>query len=831
MKKITSLFLFILCIQTIKAQFVTIPDANFVAWLQGNVPGAMTGNQMDTTSLAVTNRKYIKLHNLNIADLTGIKYFTSLDTLECSHNPITTITALPNSITRLYIFMSPLTSLTTLPTSLLYFNINGSQLTALPSLPPSLKELYCKNNQLTSLPSLPNSLILIDCGYNLLTAIPPLPNSLNSIYCDNNQITSLPILPNTITHIGCLNNNLTNFPNLPNSLVYLSCRNNQLTSLPVLPNSLVNFDCSYNQLTNLSSIPNSLVIFKCSHNQLTNLWTLPLTLSLLDCSHNQLTSLPFLPIGLEILVCSYNMISCFPMLPNIPSKYIQWGGPPTLAFEINPNPFTCLPNYVPAMDTATLNFPLCVSGNTLTNSNGCITGNGITGYVFKDVNTDCTKNISELGFANSMVKLYDNANQFIGATSSGSNGLYNFNLSNGTYKVVLDTINKPFLVQCINPGIDSLVTLNSSQTVEDSVNFATICKPGFDLGIQSIYKTGAAFPGINHTITVVAGDMTQWNNMNCAAGIAGSVSFSVNGPIAYVGPVAGALTPNVTGNVYTYTVPDFGLVNNLTDFKLFFSTNTSAQAGEMICVNATVTPFAGDNYTPNNTFQYCYPVVNSYDPNIKEVYPVEVSPNYNDWLTYTIHFQNTGNAPAMNIRLEDELDSKLNPETFELINYSHYNVIDVTGNHLTVRFPNIQLADSTSNQQSSIGFIQYRIKPKAGWITDTIKNSADIYFDYNSPIVTNTAKSYFVAPTAISKIEQNLDLSLYPNPTNSSVFINSKTDFNKIEVCNVTGQILLSEKFIGKTYQLQLQNLVKGIYFIKVIYNDGQSITKKVIKL
>ena len=177
MKKITSLFLFILCIQTIKAQFVTIPDANFVAWLQGNVPSAMTGNQMDTTSLAVTNRKYIKLHNLNIADLTGIKYFTSLDTLECSHNPITTITALPNSITHLYVFMSPLTSLTTLPTSLLYFNINGTQLTALPSLPPSLKELYCKNNQLTSLPSLPNSLILIDCGYNLLTAIPPLPNS------------------------------------------------------------------------------------------------------------------------------------------------------------------------------------------------------------------------------------------------------------------------------------------------------------------------------------------------------------------------------------------------------------------------------------------------------------------------------------------------------------------------------------------------------------------------------------------------------------------------------------------------------------------------------
>lgn len=59
MKKIHFLFLFIVCLQSIKAQFVTIPDANFVNWLQGNVPSAMIGNQMDTTSLAVTSRTFV----------------------------------------------------------------------------------------------------------------------------------------------------------------------------------------------------------------------------------------------------------------------------------------------------------------------------------------------------------------------------------------------------------------------------------------------------------------------------------------------------------------------------------------------------------------------------------------------------------------------------------------------------------------------------------------------------------------------------------------------------------------------------------------------------
>jgi uncharacterized repeat protein (TIGR01451 family) len=64
-------------------------------------------------------------------------------------------------------------------------------------------------------------------------------------------------------------------------------------------------------------------------------------------------------------------------------------------------------------------------------------------------------------------------------------------------------------------------------------------------------------------------------------------------------------------------------------------------------------------------------VVNSYDPNMKEVYPVNVLPGYDDWFTYTIHFQNTGNAPAFNIRLRDTLDANLDINSFEVRGYSH----------------------------------------------------------------------------------------------------------------------------------------------------------------
>ena len=78
-----------------------------------------------------------------------------------------------------------------------------------------------------------------------------------------------------------------------------------------------------------------------------------------------------------------------------------------------------------------------------------------------------------------MIKLYNNSNQFLGSTSINANGSYFFNDTIGTYKVILDTLNTPYAVQCINPGIDSLVTLTTSHTLEDSVNFAVICNPWF----------------------------------------------------------------------------------------------------------------------------------------------------------------------------------------------------------------------------------------------------------------------------------------------------------------------------------------------------------------
>lgn len=776
-----------------KAQFVTIPDANFVTFLQTYYPTCMNGNQMDTTCIDITSATSIGLSFQNITDLTGVEYFSSLTSLDCYNN----------------------------------------QLTSLPRLPSNLQNLHCGSNQLTSLPTLPTSLLYLDCGNNLLNSLSSLPPNLQWLICSSNQLSSLPSLPtNNFIYLHCDYNQLTSLPNLPASLLNLNCENNQLSSLPNLPNNLNLIYCSHNQLSVLPTLPSNINTFNCDFNQLTSLPILPNSLQYLSCAFNSLTTLPNLPTNLQELDCSFNNIVCFPVFPNSLNN--------TVFFFITNNPFTCLPNYLNSMDNATLAYPLCVNGDTISNLTGCASAEGIVGYTFKDNNSNCIKDNGDLGINNIPLKLYDINNNLLSQTISFSNGIYNFPDSLGTYIVRTDTISKPYVVQCNNPGIDSTITLSPVIPLASDVNFDIACKPGFDIGVQSIVRSGWVFPGQQHQIKVMAGDMSHWYNLNCAAGVSGQVQIIVTGNVTYNGIALGALTPSVVGNVFTYTIADFGAIINATDFGLMFTTDTTAQVGDSICVDINVTPLTGDNYTSNNTYHYCYQVVNSYDPNMKEVYPVNVLPGFQDWFTYTIHFQNTGSAPAFNIRLADTLSNNLDLETFEVINYSHYNNVTLTNNILTFRFPNIMLPDSTSDLEGSKGFVQYRIKPKTNLPLGTqIRNTAYIYFDYNAPIITNTTINEFVQPVSIGTEISNLNNPLYVYPNPATGIFNFKTKqledlkINSFEVFDLLGQKVLDATNItissSSNFQIDLSNQPNGVYFVKV-NGLNKSFSKKLIK-
>jgi uncharacterized repeat protein (TIGR01451 family) len=270
----------------------------------------------------------------------------------------------------------------------------------------------------------------------------------------------------------------------------------------------------------------------------------------------------------------------------------------------------------------------------------------------------------------------------------------------------------------------------------------------------------------------------------------------------------------VVANTFTYNVTDFNSLTP-TSFGLQFLTDTTAQAGDQICVHVEINPTPMDGDTTNNVYDFCYQVVNSYDPNMKEVYPVNVLPGYDDWFTYTIHFQNTGNAPAFNIRLRDTLDANLDINSFEVLGFSHPAQISINGNILTVRFNNIMLPDSTTDYEGSMGYFQYRLKPLPNLLNGTqIENTAYIYFDYNAPIITNSTQNNFdMTVKTNNALPQVARLWLYPNPSSGIFTFNESQNIKTVEVFNILGELVLRQ---GNAKIINLQAFPKGIYVARI---------------
>lgn len=143
------------------------PDANFRNWLLAQdygEDGVITDEEYIGEILGIT---YMEVGGMEIADLTGIAYFTALDFLECYENQLTTLDVSHN-------------------TALSYLDCSGNQLTSLNvSNNPNLARIFCTENNLTTL------------NVGSCTALSSIDISCNSISGEamDNLIASLPTCP------------------------------------------------------------------------------------------------------------------------------------------------------------------------------------------------------------------------------------------------------------------------------------------------------------------------------------------------------------------------------------------------------------------------------------------------------------------------------------------------------------------------------------------------------------------------------------------------------------------------------------------------------------
>jgi hypothetical protein len=218
-------------------------------------------------------------------------------------------------------------------------------------------------------------------------------------------------------------------------------------------------------------------------------------------------------------------------------------------------------------------------------------------------------------------------------------------------------------------------------------------------------------------------------------------------------------------------------------------------SGSVLAYNSTITSPATDDMPLDNTFAFNQTVVNSFDPNDKTclqgttVTPAKIA----DFVHYMIRFQNDGTAAAQNIVVKDMIDTaKFDITSLVPVDASHSFTTKISNtNQVEFIFQNINLPFATG---TNTGFVAFKIKTKSTLVLgNTFSNSANIHFDYNFPIVTNTYTTT-IAALATQDFEFKNYFSLYPNPAKDLLNIEMKNDIemSSISIYNMLGQVVLT---------------------------------------
>jgi hypothetical protein len=99
-------------------------------------------------------------------------------------------------------------------------------------------------------------------------------------------------------------------------------------------------------------------------------------------------------------------------------------------------------------------------------------------------------------------------------------------------------------------------------------------------------------------------------------------------------------------------------------------------------------------------------------------------------------------------------------------------------------------------------------------------------FSQNSPLSESNKPVWGTCPTAGSEDENLLAITIYPNPTDNTLFIIGNESPIAVSIYNVLGKEVLS---IKNTNNINVQALPSGVYTIRISDGVGQT-NRKFIK-
>ncbi len=422
---------------------------------------------------------------------------------------------------------------------------------------------------------------------------------------------------------------------------------------------------------------------------------------------------------------------------------------------------------------------------------------GVNGRVYHDADQNCTYDGFDLPIPNKVLEILPGP----GYAITASDGTYTQGLPFDDFTIGQELNNETQVCPVINPAP---FTLSASAT-QAVVDFANVSATPHDLAVHVSHNT--ARPGFSTQVFI-----SVTNNSPFPSG-------DVTLDLSFDGLLLNPLPGNGQWNL--------GIIAPFTWVTRSFSADVPANInllGTVLSYTATVTNSLGEANTANNTTSVEVTITGSYDPNDKQgntssrLSDTQYFLAQDEWIDYTVRFQNTGTAAAETVVIRDTLDDDLFIPSLEILGASHaFTPSFGAGRELIFTFDNIDLPDSTTDLLGSQGFISFRLKPNNDIVVgDLLENTAGIYFDFNPPIITNTT-SHVVDFSTGDSDHVPPTLRAWPNPANDVLYVSTSiVDTRQVDILSMDGRrISVPTHRSANNVQLDVRSLAPGCYLAR----------------
>ncbi|MES2622329.1 MAG: LamG-like jellyroll fold domain-containing protein [Bacteroidota bacterium] len=436
----------------------------------------------------------------------------------------------------------------------------------------------------------------------------------------------------------------------------------------------------------------------------------------------------------------------------------------------------------------------------------------ITGRLYFDANQNQTYDAGEQPVRNQIVNVGSN---YLALTNTTGN--YTAYTTPGTYTITPSLTGD---IAAFPYSPDSIVVnADSSGVTYPGNDFGLIAPANFCQGSLSIVAfTPPARPGFTNRANV------RFVNAFSATAVSQTIRFNYPPQQQYVSATPTPTSIDTLNHTLVWDITNVGSGTLWQAMVTLYSAPTVA-IGSIFEMSALVSNSTCASLDSLQISEQLI-VVGSFDPNDKAVSPVGVGPTgrilpSTPLLSYTIRFQNTGTYLAENVNVIDTISALLDISTLRVLAASHGYEVLINGREVTFRFSQIMLPDSNANEPMSHGFIKYSIEPTSGFVQNSvIENRADIYFDFNEPILTNTTQSTADISIGILKAEVNeIGFSIYPNPLSSGnwqLVTDEEMTGKQLRIFDAAGRNVYTSRITGRQTEIDASALQQGVYILRI---------------